>query len=148
MSATALITAGAMAAFSYLTPLLTERTDLSAATVPLVLVGYGIGALTGTNLGGRLGDRRPLTTVTGAAIDAALILILLIPLSHHSAPTIVLVVLLGMTGMSVPPVVTSLAVRFAGNAPTPTAALAVPPSTSASRPAPGSQAVHRTPPWA
>ncbi|MFJ1646035.1 MFS transporter [Streptomyces sp. NPDC088258] len=124
MSATALITGGAMAAFSYVTPLLTERTGLSAGTVPLVLIGYGVGALVGTNLGGRLGDRRPLTTVTGAAVGAALIL-LLIPLSHNAVPTVVLVVLLGMAGMSVPPVVTSLAVRFAGNAPTLAAALAV-----------------------
>jgi predicted MFS family arabinose efflux permease len=125
MSATALITGGAMAAFSYITPLLTERTGISAGAVPLVLIGYGIGALLGTNLGGRLGDRRPLTTVTGAAITAALILLLLIPLSHHAVPTIILVVLLGLAGMSVPPVVTSLAVRFAGNAPTLAAGLAV-----------------------
>lgn len=125
MSATALITGGAMAAFSYITPLLTERTGISTGAVPLVLIGYGIGALAGTNLGGRLGDRKPLTTVTGAAITAALILLLLIPLSHSAVPTIVLVVLLGLAGMSVPPVVTSLAVRFAGNAPTLAAALAV-----------------------
>ncbi|MFJ8863811.1 MFS transporter [Streptomyces sp. NPDC102451] len=114
MSATALITGGAMAAFSYITPLLTERTGLSAGAVPLVLIGYGIGALAGTNLGGRLGDRKPLTTVTGAAIGAALILLLLIPLSHHAVPTIVLVVLLGAAGMSVPPVVTSLRPRDCG----------------------------------
>ncbi|MFJ6693170.1 MFS transporter [Streptomyces sp. NPDC091294] len=125
MSATALVTGGAMAAFSYITPLLTERTGISAGVVPLVLIGYGIGALAGTNLGGRLGDRKPLTAVTGAAIGAALILLLLIPLSHYPAPTVVLVVLLGMAGMAVPPVVTSLAVRFAGNAPTLAAALAV-----------------------
>ncbi|WP_259471742.1 MFS transporter [Streptomyces shenzhenensis] len=125
MSATALITGGAMAAFSYITPLLTDRTGISGDSVPLVLIGYGIGALAGTNLGGRLGDRKPLATVTGAAIGAALILLLLIPLSAHAVPTIVLVVLLGMTGMAVPPVVTSLAVRFAGNAPTFAAGLAV-----------------------
>ncbi|MEU9344144.1 MFS transporter [Streptomyces sp. NPDC048278] len=125
MSATALITGGAMAAFSYITPLLTERTGISAGWVPLVLIGYGLGALAGTNLGGCLGDRKPLATVTGAAIGAALILLLLIPLSAHAVPTIVLVVLLGMAGMAVPPVVTSLAVRFAGDAPTLAAALAV-----------------------
>ncbi|MEU1301617.1 MFS transporter [Streptomyces shenzhenensis] len=125
MSATALITGGAMAAFSYITPLLTDRTGISAGSVPLVLIGYGIGALAGTNLGGRLGDRKPLTTVTGAAIGAALILLLLIPLSASAVPTVILVVLLGMTGMAVPPVVTSLAVRFAGNAPTLAAGLAV-----------------------
>ncbi|MBB4779309.1 MFS transporter [Streptomyces rapamycinicus] len=93
MSATALITGGAMAAFSYITPLLTERTGISAGSVPLVLIGYGLGALAGTNLGGRLGDRKPLATVTAAAIGAGLILLLLIPLSGSAVPTIILVVL-------------------------------------------------------
>ncbi|MEU4176435.1 MFS transporter [Streptomyces sp. NPDC026589] len=125
MSATALVTGGAMAAFSYITPLLTQRTGIPEGLVPLVLIGYGIGALAGTNLGGRLGDRKPLATVTSAAIGTALILFLLIPLSHSAAPTVVLVVLLGMAGMAVPPVVTALAVRFAGDAPTLAAALAI-----------------------
>lgn len=39
MSATALITGCAMAAFSHVSPLLTERTGLSAGVVPLVLIG-------------------------------------------------------------------------------------------------------------
>jgi DHA1 family inner membrane transport protein len=125
MSATALITGGAMAAFSYITPLLTERAGIAQGAVPLVLIGYGVGALAGRSLGGRLGDRRPLTIVTAAAVSAALILLLLVPLSRMAVPTIVLVVLLGLACMSVPPVVTSLAVRFAGNAPTLAAALAV-----------------------
>lgn len=123
--ATAAVTGGVMAAFSYISPLLTERTGLPAWAVPVVLVGFGIGSLVGTNLGGRLGDRNPVRTFIGAAIIAALVLSLLVPLSTNAAATIVLVVLLGAAGMSVPPVATSLSMRFAGSAPTLAAAIAV-----------------------
>ncbi|MGA5200677.1 MFS transporter [Streptomyces variegatus] len=123
--ATALITGGYMAAFSYISPLLTERTGLPAGAVPLVLVGFGIGSLLGTNLGGRFGDRKPLAAFTTTAVAAGLVLLLLVPLSTSTLPTVILVVLLGMTGMAVPPIATSLAVRFASSAPTLAAALAV-----------------------
>jgi predicted MFS family arabinose efflux permease len=89
--------------------------------VPLVLIGYGIGALAGTNAAGRFSDRKPLTT----AIAAALVLLLLIPLSSSAVPTVILVVLMGLTGMAVPPIATALSVRFAHSAPTVAAALAV-----------------------
>lgn len=125
LSATALVTGGVMAAFSYISPLLTDRTGLTEAAVPLVLVAYGIGALLGTNLSGRFGDRKPLTTFITAAIGAGLVLLLLIPLSSNAVPTVILAVLLGLTGMAIPPIATALTVRFASSAPTLATALAV-----------------------
>ncbi|SDL90421.1 MFS transporter [Arthrobacter sp. ok362] len=116
--ATAAFTGGVMAAFSYISPLLTERTGLPSWAVPVVLVGFGIGSLIGTNLGGRLGDRHPVRTFIGAALVGTIVLALLIPLSGNAAATVVLVVVLGVAGMGVPPVATSLAMRFASNAPT------------------------------
>ncbi|MHA7210464.1 MFS transporter [Arthrobacter sp. MDT1-65] len=123
--ATAAVTGGVMAAFSYISPLLTDRTGLPSWAVPLVLVGLGIGSLVGTNLGGRLGDRNPVRTFIGAAIIGTTVLALLIPLSVNPVATIMLVVVLGVAGMSVPPVATSLAVKFASTAPTLAAAIAV-----------------------
>ena len=39
--------------------------------MPLVLIAFGAGALGGTAIGGRLGDRRPMvTTITAAAATA------------------------------------------------------------------------------
>jgi DHA1 family inner membrane transport protein len=125
LSATVFVTGGYMATFSYISPLLTERAGISTGAVPLVLVGFGIGSLVGTNAGGRFGDRRPLGTFITVAVSAVLILLLLIPLSSNALTTVVLVVLLGVTGMCVPPVATGLAVRFASSAPTLAAALAV-----------------------
>lgn len=125
LAATALVSGGFLAAYSYISPLLTERTGLSEGVVPLVLVGFGIGALLGTNLGGRFGDRRPLTTFLTIAAGSGLVMLLLIPLSTSVPATVVLVVLLGLTGMAVTSIATPLAVRFGRSAPGLAAALTV-----------------------
>jgi hypothetical protein len=44
LAATVLVTGGYMATFSYISPLLTDRTDLPAGAVPLILVGFGVGS--------------------------------------------------------------------------------------------------------
>ncbi len=50
---------------------------LSKALVPLALVGFGIGALAGTALGSRVGDRHPLATITTAvSLTASKLLVL------------------------------------------------------------------------
>ncbi|MET7684334.1 MFS transporter [Streptomyces sp. NPDC005423] len=114
-----LLLGGVMAVYSYIAPLLTDRAGVPTGAVSLILVGYGIGALIGTNIGGRLGDRAPLAALIGAALIAFLVLALLqTPLSTHPAATVVLLILMGLAGQSVPPVSTTLAVRFADNAPT------------------------------
>jgi predicted MFS family arabinose efflux permease len=125
LAATALVTGGFMAAFSFVSPLLTERTGLSDNAVPLVLIGFGVGSLIGTNLAGRFGDRGPLRTFTVIALSSIAVLLLLIPLSTMTVPTIVLVVLLGASGMAVTAIATPLAVRFGHHSPSLAAALAV-----------------------
>lgn len=76
--------AGFLGAYSYISPLLTDRAGIPAGLVPLVLVGFGIGALAGTAFGGRLGDRHPLSTVAGAVTLTASSLVLLALTSTHS----------------------------------------------------------------
>lgn len=127
LAASALIMGGVLATYSYLSPLLTDRAGISAGLVPLVLVGFGAGALAGTTTGGRLGDRWPLATTITAAASASVVLLLLTIWSHHTVAAIALVVLMGLAGFAVNPVVSALAVRFAGAAPTLASAL----STSA-----------------
>jgi len=95
------------------------------AFVPLVLVGFCAGALTGTVLAGRLGDRRPLTTFLGIGISAAAVVALFLPLPNVAGAVIALIVLLGLTGMGVTAIATPLAVRFAQRDPALAAALAV-----------------------
>ena len=123
--ATILATGGYMTAFSYLSPLATERAGVPSWAVPLVFVVFGLGAIVGTNLAGRCADRRPITTFIAATAGTVLLMALLVPLSTNTTAIFVLVFLLGIAGMGIPPVGTSLAVRFAHAAPTLAAAISV-----------------------
>ncbi|CAM5322569.1 MFS transporter [Streptomyces purpurascens] len=86
LAACATTTGGVLAAYSSIAPLLTDRTGLAAGLVPLVLVGFGLGALAGSIIGGRLGDRRPHAVTIIAAAGATLLLLAIVLLAG-SAPT-------------------------------------------------------------
>lgn len=111
------------AAYSFISPLLTENTGLAASAVPLVLVGYGLGAFVGTNVGGRLGTSRPYAVLFVSATATFLVLAALCLFSHHPVVTVGLVMLLGLFGMSTNPVLIGMAVRYADRAPTLASAL-------------------------
>ncbi|MEK0099831.1 MFS transporter [Streptomyces sp. A475] len=123
LAAAVLIMGGVLATYTYIAPLLTDRAGVAESAVPLVLIAFGVGALGGNAIGGRLGESHPMATTITAAAATALTLFLLIPLSDSPVAAIALVFLMALTGFTVNPVVTSLAVRFAGDAPTLTSAL-------------------------
>jgi DHA1 family inner membrane transport protein len=118
LAACAATTGGVLAAYSFIAPLLTDRAGIAAGLVPLVLAGFGVGSLVGSLLGGRLGDTHPHATTIVAPAATALILLAICLVSSAAVPTTVLVVLLGLFGLGANPVLISLAVRFAGHAPT------------------------------
>jgi DHA1 family inner membrane transport protein len=125
LAACATATGGVLSTYSYISPLLTDRAGLASGLVPLVLVGFGIGSLTGFLVGGRLGDRRPYATTIVAPAVTTLLLLAICLLAGHAVPTIALVALLGLFGLGANPVLIALAVRFAGRAPTLGSALTV-----------------------
>ncbi|MDX3099209.1 MFS transporter [Nonomuraea angiospora] len=98
-AACATTTGGVLAAYSYISPLLTGRAGLSAGLLPLALVGFGVGALAGSIVGGRLGDARPHTVTIVAAAGATLLLLAICLLSGYAAATVLLVALLGFFGL-------------------------------------------------
>ena len=118
LAACATTTGGVLSAYSYISPLLTDRAGIATEWVPLVLVGFGVGSLIGTIVGGRLGDTRPHATTIAVAASTTVVLLAICLLSAHSVPTVLLVALLGLLGLSANPVLSSLAVRFSGVAPT------------------------------
>jgi len=118
LAACATTTGGVLSAYSYISPLLTDRAGIASAWVPLVLVGFGVGSLIGTIVGGRLGDVRPHATTIAIAGSTTVVLLAICLLSAHPVPTVLLVVLLGLLGLSANPVLSALAVRFSGVAPT------------------------------
>jgi predicted MFS family arabinose efflux permease len=118
LAACATTTGGVLSVYSYISPLLTDRAGVAAGLVPLVLVGFGVGSLIGTVYGGRLGDVRPHATTIVVAATTTVVLMAIFLLSAHAVPTVVLVAVLGLIGLSANPVLSALAVRFAGVAPT------------------------------
>ncbi|WP_327731413.1 MFS transporter [Streptomyces sp. NBC_00487] len=118
LSAMTLLMGGVLATYTYISPLLTERAGIPNGAVPVVLTAYGLGALLGTTVGGRLGDRHPLATLITAAATTTLVLLLLTWLSPSPVAAVVLVTLMGMTGFAATPALGALALRFAGSAPT------------------------------
>ncbi|MEU1484194.1 MFS transporter [Streptomyces sp. NPDC005752] len=125
LAACATTTGGVLAAYSYISPLLTDRSGISSGIVPLVLVGFGLGSLAGSLVGGRLGDRHPHTVTVVAATGATLLLLAISLLAGYAVPTVLLVTLLGFFGLGANPVLMSLAVRFARQAPVLASALTV-----------------------
>ncbi|WP_326762471.1 MFS transporter [Streptomyces phaeochromogenes] len=125
LAACATTTGGVLSTYTYISPLLTDRAGLASGLVPLVLVGFGAGALAGFLIGGRLGDHRPYVTTIAAAATTTILLLAICLLSGYAALTIVLVALLGLFGLGANPVLISLGVRFAGRAPTLGSALTV-----------------------
>ena len=125
LGATVLVMGGCMGTFSFISPLLTERSGIPLALVPLVFVCFGVGSMIGTNGVGRFADRRPVATLIACALTAGLVLVLLIPLSANPVTAVIVITLLGVVTMAIPPVATGLSVRLAGSAPTLAAAFAV-----------------------
>ncbi|WRL65454.1 MFS transporter [Blastococcus brunescens] len=125
LAACATTTGGVLSVYTYISPLLTDRAGIAAGLVPLVLVGFGVGTLVGTVYGGRVGDVRPHATTIAVPAVTTVVLLAICLLSAHAVPTLVLVALLGLVGLSANPVLSALAVRFAGVAPTLGVAMAV-----------------------
>jgi predicted MFS family arabinose efflux permease len=125
LGATILVMGGCMGTFSFISPLLTERSGIPLELVPLVFVCFGVGSMIGTNGVGRFADRRPVATLVACALAAGLVLLLLIPLSANPVTAVIMITLLGVVSMAIPPVATGLSVRLAGSAPTLAAAFTV-----------------------
>lgn len=122
--ATALFEAGMIAAYSYVSPLLTTRAGLPAKFIPLVLLGFGAGALLGTMTGGRWGDRRPFGTAIPAGVLTACVLAATVLWASNVPATVTLVVLLGATAFVLTPILVAQALHAASGAPTLVSALA------------------------
>ncbi|MEV0547459.1 MFS transporter [Nocardia salmonicida] len=114
LAAITLAQAGFLGAYSFISPLLTDRAAIPSTLVPLVLVGFGIGALAGTARGGRVGDRWPLGTIAIAITLTSILLLVLAATAAHSTIVVAVVIVLGATGLGANPVLIAQTMRFAG----------------------------------
>lgn len=125
LAACATTTGGVLAAYTFISPILTDQAGVPATLVPLVLTGFGVGSFVGTLLGGRFGDAHPGTIIVVTPAITTLLLLAISLLSGAPWVTAALVVLLGLFGLSANGVLIHLAVRFAGQAATLGSALSV-----------------------
>lgn len=115
---TATATAALLGTFTYLAAMLIEHTHIGSGWVPVVLLLYGVGALTGMAVGGKAADARPRALLLAGFTGLAIVSALLAGAAAHSVPTIVLVFLIGLVGFSTNPALNSRVFAIAPTAPT------------------------------
>ncbi|MGA5461953.1 MFS transporter [Mycobacterium sp. NPDC050041] len=124
LAAIVLAQAGFLGTYSFISPLLTGRSGVPEALVPVVLAGLGIGALVGTAVGGRFGDRHPLAVIALATASSAAAMLTLAAAAGHTTIAVILVVLLGAFGLGANPVLIAQVLRHAGGGSTLASSLA------------------------
>ncbi|MFI9204877.1 Cmx/CmrA family chloramphenicol efflux MFS transporter [Streptomyces sp. NPDC053048] len=115
---TALNAAAVFCLFSYLAPLLTDTAGLKESWVPSVLGLFGVGALIGTTIGGRIADAHLFGTMYLGIAASTVVLALLAVTAHLAAAAVVLAVLLGVTAFMTAPALNARMFNVAGAAPT------------------------------
>ncbi|MFB7498128.1 Cmx/CmrA family chloramphenicol efflux MFS transporter [Streptomyces sp. NPDC056161] len=114
----ALAAGGVFCAFSYLAPLLTDVAGLADGWVPIVLALFGIGALAGSTLGGRIGDAHLFGVLLTGTAASTVFLVLLALLGQFAAAAVVLSFLLGWSAFYTAPALNARLFDVAAAAPT------------------------------
>lgn len=115
---TALAAGGVFCAFSYLSPLLTEVAGLDSGWVPWILGLFGVGALVGTTIGGRVADAHLFGVMIWGVTASTVFLTALALLASAAAAAIALSFLLGVSAFFTAPALNARMLNVAGAAPT------------------------------
>lgn len=118
VSTTVIGFAGVSVVFTYLVPLLTDVTGIAAGTIPALLLAYGIGGFIGNLVAGRLTDLSLGKTLIGVFLALIMILAAFPLVAKYPAPTIGIVLLLGLLSTGTIAPLQSLVMRHATAAPT------------------------------
>ncbi|MEU2430705.1 Cmx/CmrA family chloramphenicol efflux MFS transporter [Streptomyces sp. NPDC007861] len=115
---TALAAGGVFCAFSYLAPMLTEVAGLDEGLVPTVLALFGIGALAGTTIGGRVADAHLFGVLLSGVAASAVLLAALALFAGTPALAIGLSFLIGVASFYTAPALNARLFNVAAAAPT------------------------------
>lgn len=115
---TALAAGGVFCAFSYLSPLLTDVAGLDSGWVPWILGLFGVGALVGTTVGGRVADAHLFGVMIWGITASTVFLTALALLASAAAAAIALSFLLGVSAFFTAPALNARMFNVAGAAPT------------------------------
>lgn len=114
---TALAAGGVFCAFSYLAPLLTDVAGLDEGWVPAVLALFGVGALIGTVIGGRVADAHLFGVLLSGAVASTVFLTALALLASNAVAVVVLSLLLGFSAFFTAPALNARMFNVAAAAP-------------------------------
>ncbi|HEY9439069.1 MAG TPA: Cmx/CmrA family chloramphenicol efflux MFS transporter [Streptomyces sp.] len=115
---TALAAGGVFCAFSYLAPLLTDVAGLGSGWVPWVLGLFGVGALIGTTVGGRIADAHLFGVLLSGILASTAFLAALAVFASSPLAVVTLSFLLGFSAFFTAPALNARMFNVAGAAPT------------------------------
>ncbi|MFD3542145.1 Cmx/CmrA family chloramphenicol efflux MFS transporter [Streptomyces sp. NPDC058662] len=115
---TALAAGGVFCAFSYLSPLLTDVAGLESTWVPWILGLFGVGALVGTTVGGRVADAHLFGVMIWGISASTVFLAALALLAPLHVAAIALSFLIGFSAFFTAPALNARMFNVAGAAPT------------------------------
>ncbi len=94
---------GMFAVYTYIASTLTDVSGLAAALVPVALMIYGLGMVTGNYFGGWLADRLMLRGTFVGLTAMAVFLALFVLAAHNAVTALILLFLIGASGASIVP---------------------------------------------
>ena len=109
---------GMFGAFTYIAYTLTEVTGFSAATVPWLLIIFGVGLFIGNTLGGKAADKNVDRTLLVVLAILVLVLVVFALTAGNQPLTIASMVLLGGFGFATVPGLQMRVMKYASSAPT------------------------------
>lgn len=115
---TILTTAAYMVSYNYLAATLEEVTALPEVWIAPVLSIFGVGALVGLSIGGRVSDRYPRRALLAGAIGIATLSVLLVLLAEYAVAVIPIVFVLGVFAFVLNPAIYGRVFTLASGAPT------------------------------
>lgn len=118
IAVTALAAGGVFAVFTYFAPLLTDVAGMDKSSVPMVLGLFGLGALVGTVVGGRVADAHLFGVLLSGITASTVFLAALALFASTPAVTIALAFLLGLSAFYTAPALNARMFNVAGAAPT------------------------------
>ncbi|MFD3942945.1 Cmx/CmrA family chloramphenicol efflux MFS transporter [Streptomyces sp. NPDC058579] len=115
---TALAAGGVFCAFSYLAPVITDTARIDARWVSAILGLFGIGALIGTTIGGRVADAHLFGVLLSGVTASTVFLVALALFASSPVAVIALSFLLGVSAFYTAPALNARMFNVAGAAPT------------------------------
>ncbi|WP_186343542.1 Cmx/CmrA family chloramphenicol efflux MFS transporter [Streptomyces sp. CFMR 7] len=115
---TALAAGGVFCAFSYLAPVLTDVAGLDSGWVPWILGLFGVGALIGTTIGGRVADAHLFGVLLSGITASTVFLAALALFASSQVAVVALAFLLGLSAFYTAPALNARMFNVAGAAPT------------------------------